>query len=42
VVPGSAFGEQGQGYVRTCYATSYENIEIALEAMGRFVQRHRR
>jgi aminotransferase len=42
VVPGSAFGEQGRGYVRACYATSYENIEIALEAMGRFVQRHRR
>jgi aminotransferase len=42
VVPGSAFGEQGQGHVRACYATSYENIERALEAMGRFVQRHRR
>jgi aminotransferase len=42
VVPGSAFGEQGRGYVRACYATSYENIERALEAMGRFVQRHRR
>ena len=42
VVPGSAFGEQGRGYVRACYATSCENIELALEAMGRFVQRHRR
>jgi aminotransferase len=42
VVPGSAFGEQGRGYVRACYATSYENIELALEAMGRFVQRYRR
>ena len=42
VVPGSAFGEQGRGHVRACYATSYENIERALEAMGRFVQRHRR
>jgi aminotransferase len=41
VVPGSAFGEQGRGHVRACYATSYENIERALEAMGRFVQRHR-
>jgi aminotransferase len=41
VVPGSAFGEQGRGYVRACYATSYENIERALEAMGRFVQRYR-
>ncbi len=42
VVPGSAFGEQGRGYVRACYATSYENIELALEAMDRFVRRHRR
>jgi aminotransferase len=42
VVPGSAFGEQGRDYVRACYATSYENIERALEAIGRFVQRHRR
>jgi aminotransferase len=42
VVPGSAFGEQGRGHVRACYATSYENIERALEAIGRFVQRHRR
>jgi aminotransferase len=41
VVPGSVFGEQGQGYVRACYANSYENIERALEAMGRFVQRYR-
>src|SRR3990172_2785321 len=41
VVPGSAFGEQGRGHVRACYATSYENVERALEAMGRFVQRHR-
>jgi len=42
VVPGSAFGEQGRGHVRACYATSYENIERALEAIARFVQRHRR
>jgi len=42
VVPGSAFGEQGRGYVRACYATSYENIELALEAMDRFVRRQRR
>ena len=41
VVPGSVFGDQGRGYVRACYANSYENIERALEAMGRFVQRHR-
>jgi len=42
VVPGSAFGEQGRGHIRACYATSYENIERALEAIERFVRRYRR
>jgi aminotransferase len=41
VVPGSAFGEGGEGFVRACYANSYEAIEQALERIGRFVQRHR-
>jgi len=42
MVPGSAFGEQGRGYIRACYANSYENIERALEIVGRFVQSCRR
>ncbi|MCZ7575605.1 MAG: aminotransferase class I/II-fold pyridoxal phosphate-dependent enzyme [Dehalococcoidia bacterium] len=41
VVPGSAFGAYGEGYVRACYASGYEQIERALERIGRFVQRHR-
>jgi aminotransferase len=41
VVPGDAFGESGEGYVRCCYATSMEEIEEALERMGRFVKKHR-
>jgi aminotransferase len=41
VVPGSAFGACGEGYVRACYASSYEQIERALERIGRFVQRTR-
>ncbi len=41
VIPGSAFGANGEGYVRACYASSYEQIERALERMGRFVQRAR-
>lgn len=41
VVPGSAFGSCGEGYVRACYASGYEQIERALERIGRFVQRHR-
>ncbi len=39
VVPGSAFGPSGEGFVRCCYASSYEQIERALERIGRFVQR---
>ncbi|HNO65030.1 MAG TPA: aminotransferase class I/II-fold pyridoxal phosphate-dependent enzyme, partial [Tepidiformaceae bacterium] len=42
VVPGSAFGACGEGHVRACYATGYEQIERALERIGRFVQRNRR
>ena len=37
VVPGSAFGAAGAGYVRACYATSYDEIEEALERIGRFL-----
>lgn len=40
VVPGSAFGAAGKGFVRCCYATSYDKIEQALERMQRFVRRH--
>jgi len=40
VVPGSAFGPSGKGYVRLCYATAYEKIEQALDHMRRFMRRH--
>jgi aminotransferase len=40
VVPGSAFGEAGKGYVRCSYATAYEKIEQALERLHRFMRRH--
>ncbi len=40
VVPGSAFGAGGEGFVRCSYATAYEEIEEALHRMKRFVQRH--
>lgn len=39
VVPGSAFGAAGAGHVRACYAASYEEIEEALERIGRFLSR---
>ncbi len=40
LVPGSAFGKSGAGFVRASYATSRENIEKALERMQRFMERH--
>jgi aminotransferase len=39
VVPGSAFGKGGEGFVRCSYATSYEKIEEALRRIERFVSR---
>jgi aminotransferase len=39
VVPGSAFGQCGEGFVRCSYATSLANIEEATQRMGRFVAR---
>jgi aminotransferase len=41
VVPGSAFGQCGEGYVRCCYATSLADIEEALSRMKRFVDKYR-
>jgi len=40
VVPGSAFGQHGEGYVRCCYATSLADIEEALSRMKRFMAKH--
>ena len=40
VVPGSAFGQCGEGYVRCCYATSLADIEEALSRMKRFVDKY--
>ena len=39
VIPGSAFGKCGEGYVRCCYAVSLPEIEEALERLKRFVIR---
>jgi aminotransferase len=37
-VPGSAFGPAGEGYLRCCFATALDRIEIAMERMARFVK----
>lgn len=37
VVPGVAFGENGQGHVRACFATAYPQIIEACDRVERFV-----
>jgi len=39
VVPGSAFGKGGEGFVRCSYATAYEKLEEALDRIDRFVKK---
>ncbi len=40
VVPGSAFGLAGTGYVRAAYCTAYSQLEEALIRIERFLQKH--
>ena len=37
VVPGTAFGDSGEGFIRISYAYSINDLKIALERLGRFV-----
>ena len=37
VVPGTAFGSSGEGYIRCSYATALEQLEIAAQRIARFV-----
>ena len=41
VVPGTAFGGSGEGHVRACYATSLEQLKIAMARIGEFVDETR-
>ena len=40
VVPGNAFGESGEGFVRVSYAYSLKHLLDALSCIERFVKRH--
>ncbi len=40
VVPGSAFGESGEGYVRISYCYSVPHLREALKRINNFVERH--
>lgn len=41
LVPGTAFGECGEGFVRISYAYSIENLKIALERIEKFINKLR-
>ncbi|AEF18034.1 Aspartate transaminase [Thermoanaerobacterium xylanolyticum LX-11] len=38
-VPGSAFGEHGEGYIRMSYATSMENLKEAVKRIREFMKK---
>ena len=40
-VPGNAFGESGEGYLRISYAYSLDNLKIAMERLNNFVKKLR-
>jgi aminotransferase len=42
LVPGTAFGPSGEGYVRISYASSLTNIKEALLRIKRFLETIRR
>ncbi|HHL3300374.1 TPA: aminotransferase [Bacillus cereus] len=42
VVPGSVFGESGEGFIRCSYATSLEQLMEAMKRMERFVENKKR
>ena len=41
VVPGSAFGESGEGFIRISYAYSIENLKLAMERLKTFIKKLR-
>lgn len=41
VVPGTAFGDCGEGFLRISYAYSIDNLKIAMERIRRFVEKRK-
>lgn len=41
-VPGVAFGPSGEGFLRMCFATAFDRIQIAMERTSSFVERCRK
>jgi aminotransferase len=42
VVPGTAFGDELNDYIRISYASSYDNLKEALRRMEAFLKRHKK
>jgi aminotransferase len=38
-VPGTAFGRSGEGFLRCCYATAFDELKVAMDRMEAFVGR---
>jgi aspartate/methionine/tyrosine aminotransferase len=36
-VPGDAFGESGEGFLRCCYATGMDDLKAAMDAIERYI-----
>ena len=41
VVPGTAFGDCGEGYLRISYAYSLENLKVAIGRLAHFITKLR-
>ena len=41
VVPGTAFGECGEGFIRISYAYSLDDLKLAIEHLKSFIERLR-
>ena len=41
IVPGNVFGSCGEGYVRSCIATDFDDLKVAVERISEFVQKIR-
>ena len=42
IVPGTAFGACGEGYLRVSYAYSIDELKEALNSLGTFIEKLRR
>lgn len=42
IVPGTAFGDCGEGFLRISYASSMENLKTAMERLADFIERLRK